>query len=546
MSQAPALPFPQARFARAKKARRAQKAEERPDAIVPARPERIPPALKLVLAGLAVVLFFFAQRLQAPQPWSYDEYYHLGLAREMQSHLRIESFRWTPFSITYDHFADGSPLYHLLLLPLARLPLETAGLLGVLLGQIFLVGAFAWALWSLRVPRPWWFVLALAGLGTLFAKRLEMLRPQVLLIGFSVLVLALLLERRWKALFVVCALFGLAHTGGWIAIPMAVLWSLSGLAVRGEGPDGRRAPWQPVAAAAAGWLLGQLVHPEVPENFRQLVLSNLVIPFQATAAGDAALRSQLGTELAPPDFPVLLEQWPALLAAALVAAALLFQPRLRSRATLTAGLAALAFVLAGSLVAFRFLELGAPLALLALALVFREAGFREASRERREKGLPPLLPLLPPWGLGVALAAVVAGGLWTFAALRSYGFGHDPGPRGMAVWLGGHGAAGERVFTAQWADSAPLFYFAPRLQSLVALDPTAFYVKDPRLFAAYVNVVSGQDPDPARTIRERFGARWVTIPPALFPRLLSRIAHSPGAQALYGDENYLVVDLGKR
>jgi hypothetical protein len=116
----------------------------------------------------------------------------------------------------------------------------------------------------------------------------------------------------------------------------------------------------------------------------------------------------------------------------------------------------------------------------------------------------------------------------------------------MAAWLGEHGTKGERVFTAQWGDSAPLFYFAPQLQSLVALDPTAFYLKDPRLFDTYVNVVSGQDPDPARTIRERFGARWVTIPPALYPRLLARISHSPGAQALYADANYLVVDLGKR
>jgi hypothetical protein len=540
MSQAPALPFPQALFARAKKARRAQKAEERPDAIVPAGPERIPPALKLVLAGLAVVLFFFAQRLQAPQPWSYDEYYHLGLAREMRSHLRIESFRWTPFSIMYDHFADGEPLFHLLLLPVADLPLQTAGVLGALLGQVFLVGSFAWALWSLRVPRPWWFVLALPALGTLFAQRLEMCRPHVWLIGFTVLAAALLVKRRWKALFVVCALFGLAHTAGWIAIPLAILWSLCGLLIPAgaEEPGERRVPWQPIAAAAGGWLLGQLGHPEVPENFRLIAISNFVIPFQATAAGNPALHSQLGTELSSPGLDILLEQWPAFIAPVLVALSLLMDRRLRSRATLTVGITSLAFLIAGSLAIRRFFELGAPLAVLALALVFREA-----SREQREKGLP--LPL-PPWGRWIAAAGIALGALWTVAALRGYGFGQDSPPLAMSRWLGEHGAAGERVFTAQWADSSPLFYSAPQLQSLVALDPTAFYIKDPRLFAAYVNVVSGQDPEPARTIRERFGARWVTIPPALFPQLLNRIAHSPGAQALYGDENYLVIDLGKR
>ena len=102
--------LPQIRFARAKKARRAQKAEEPPAAATVETPGRISPGLRLVLASLAVVLLFFGQRLQNPQPWSYDEYYHLGLARVMlSSGLRMESFRWTPFSITHDHFADASP-----------------------------------------------------------------------------------------------------------------------------------------------------------------------------------------------------------------------------------------------------------------------------------------------------------------------------------------------------------------------------------------------------------------------------------------------------
>ena len=328
---------PSAPFARAKKARRAQKAEEPPAAATIETPGRISPGLRLVLASLAVVLLFFGQRLQNPQPWSYDEYYHLGLAREMlSSGLRMETFRWTPFSITHDHFADGEPLFHVLLLPFARLPLRTAGMLGVLLGQIFLVGSFAAALWIVRAPRPWWFVLALGGLGTLFAQRMEMCRPHVWLIGFTVLVAALLVERRWKALFAVCALFALTHAAAWIAIPLAILWAVCGLIVRGEDGE-RRFPGSRSPPRRAAGSLGQLIHPDVPENFRLFVITNFVIPFQAATASNAALHSQLGTELSPPGLDLLLEQWPAFIPPVLVAIALLSRPQLRTRATLTVG-----------------------------------------------------------------------------------------------------------------------------------------------------------------------------------------------------------------
>jgi hypothetical protein len=518
-------------FARAKKERRSQKAAEPPAAAVAVRPERIPPLAKLILASLAVVGVFFALRALAPRPWSYDEYYHLGLAREMRSGLRITSFRWAPFSILFDQFVDSTPLFHLLLMPIATLPLETAGMIGALFGQIFLVVSFAWTLRTQRVPRPWWFVLALPTLGTLFVQRLEMVRPQAWLIGFTVLVVALLAERRWKALAVVCALFGLTHTGGWIAVPLAILWSLSGLAVR-RGPESRQVPWPPMAAAAGGWLLGQLVHPEVPANFRLFFISNFVVPFQSTAAGDAALRSQIGVEMSRPEASLLSEQWPVFLIAAIVVFALVIEPRLRSRATLTAGLAGLAFLAVGSLAARRFIELGAPLSLLALALLIRE---------RREQGLPPWLPR---WGRLTAAALMLVAGVWTLASLLTYGYGLYSPPLEMARWLGEHGKPGERVFTVQWADSSPLLYSAPQLQSLVALDPTAFYLKDPKLFQTYVDITAGRNPDPVRAIRQQFGARWLTVPYEYYPQLTAQLDRSPGVQRVYSDRDYAVMDLG--
>jgi hypothetical protein len=493
----------------------------------------LPPLLQIALAALAVLLFYGALRVTAPQPWSYDEYYHLGLAREMRSDFRIESFRWTPFSIFHDHFADKEPLFHVLLMPFAGLSLERAGLIGVLIGQVFLLSAFAWVLWRLRVPGAFWLVLGLAALGPMFAFRADMCRPHIWLIGFSLLVLGLLAAQvSWKVLVPVCALFGLAHTGGWIAIAYAALFGIAGFLSKYQRE--RRLEWRPAAAAAGGWLLGQLVHPNVPENFRLFWIQNFVVPYQSTAGGNEALRSQLGNELTPPELPILLDQWPAFIAPALVIAFLLFQPRLRTRATLTASLVALAFLFVGSFYLRRFFELGAPLSLLALGLVLAE---------RREEGMPRLLPRAAPL---LAALAILAGSWHTGSTVREQGFGTVSPPREMARWFGENGRPGDRVFTAQWADSAPLFYSAPQLQSLVVLDPTFFYADDPHLFELYAQIVQGLHPDPARVIRESFGARWVTLwKQPVYYRFAEQLARTPGVLTAYDDPHYLVVDLGE-
>ncbi|MES1210802.1 MAG: hypothetical protein ABUL63_00580, partial [Acidobacteriota bacterium] len=248
--------------------------------------------------------------------------------------------------------------------------------------------------------------------------------------------------------------------------------------------------------------------------------------------GSAALRSQIGTELTPPEGVVLMEQLPAFVAPLLVVVFLLFVQRLRTRATLTAAVFALAFLVVGSFFLRRFFELGAPLSLLALALIFRE---RQADgRVRRRSKAWPV----------VAAIAILCGATWTWLLTSAYGFGAASPPRAMAAWLAERGQPGERVFTAQWADSAPLFYSAPQLQSLVVLDPTFFLAKDPQLFEIYVRIVQGRHPDPVRAIRERFGARWVTIwkQPA-YQTFATQVGRTPGVIAAFNTDDYLVFDL---
>jgi hypothetical protein len=488
-------------------------------------------AIALVAAALVVLGLWAGMRLSAPQPWSYDEYYHLAVARELRAEPLLRSFPWTPHSVLSASWADKEPLFHFAIAPFARLPLERAGFLAALLGQALLVAAFAYALWRLRVPRGWLWLLALAGLGTMTTLRAEMARPHLWVITACFVGAALVLGRaRPWVLGIAAALAGLAHAGGWLVPALALLWALLDR-VR-PGPGGPIAgAWRAPAAAGAGWLAGQLVHPGMPANFRLLWLQNVVIPLQS-AGGDELLRSQLGTELAPAPAAVLVEQWPAYLAAVVLVALLLGGRRVATRDVLTVAVPALGFLVVGTFLMQRFFELGAPLTLLALGLVARE---RTGAREPRKA----------PALVAVAVLVIVVAIGWTCLRTLQLGFGLHSPPRAMAEWLGRNGNPGEKVFTAQWADSAPLLWSAPQLLSLVALDPTFFWAHDPQLFAAYVNIASGRHAEPAGAIRERFGSRWVAVWKPGYPQLTRRLLSSPGVRVGFEDADYAVFDLGR-
>jgi hypothetical protein len=527
----------------------------------------------LAVAGLAVAFFYLSARLVAQAPWSYDEYFHLGMARELWRHFPLRSFPWTPFSEMSARFADAVPLFHLALMPFSGLSIERAALAGVALCQVFVLTSLGVVLWRLRVERAWAYMLGMATLGSLFAMRFDMCRPHLLLIGFSVLFVGLLVTgaRPW-VLALVAGLFGLAHAGGWIAIFYAAVWGVAGFlvpaasslagtararrAVANPPPNsaaaaappgtpaaneaaasrraaGRRVLWQPAVWAAAGWIVGQLIHPNVPVNLHLLVLVNLVVPFQASPAGNAALQSQIGEELTRLSPGILAEQWPLFLSALVVAVSLLRDRRLRSRATLATALISVSFLVVGAALLQRFLELGAPLALVSLAVL---------AAERRRLGLGGLAG---GWTAWIAAGAILAGSLWTATTVRYYGFGNVSAPQEMARWMAEHGQAGERVFTAQWADSAPLFYYAPQVQSLVALDPTMFWVKDPHLFQEYVDIVQGKRPDAAALVRHHFGARWVTLwQVPVYERFAEYLVATPGVRLVYKDAHYVIADLG--
>lgn len=505
---------------------RGKRPEARPAAETPAPDAALWP---LLLAGALVLAFYGALRIGVELPWGYDDYYHLGVARELGRDFPLRAFPWTPFSVLAERYADKEFLFHILLIPLAGLPAVTAAWIGAMLGQAFLIGSTAWFLRSQRVPGAAALLLGLAGLGPFFALRIEQLRPHVWMLGFCALVLGLLFRnaRPW-VLAMVCAIFGLTHTAGWVAIPFAVIWSLaSRFAPASASASDRRLRFAPVLAAAGGWLLGQLVHPNLPHNFWLFWTQNVVVPLASVGAETRSLREAVGIELQAPGLTFLLEQWPVFIASVFALVQLVRRPAARTPSALTLVALSVAFLLVGSLSLRRMLEVGAVLGILALASVVTDSRYGRA-----------------------AAALALLGAAWTVWQVRDFGRGDlrplgNGQPLAMARFLGENGRPGDLVFTAQWADSAPLFYAAPRLKSLVALDPTFFYAKDPQLFDRYWAIAHGRSGDPVGEIQRRFRARYVTIWKApAFRQLAMQLRRDPDrAWLLYQDRAYEVWEL---
>jgi hypothetical protein len=81
---------------------------------------------------------------------------------------------------------------------------------------------------------------------------------------------------------------------------------------------------------------------------------------------------------------------------------------------------------------------------------------------------------------------------------------------------------------------------------MVLLDPTLFWLADPELFELYVQTIGGRVSEPAAVIRERFGARYVTLwKVPSYHVFANRLAQSGQAAVVYADPYYLVFDLGE-
>lgn len=457
-----------------------------------------------------------------------DGYFHARFAALMPLRGLSRAFPWTQLSTWREQFCDKEFLYHLGMLPFARLgsdPILGARIFGVLL-SVAVLAVFYGVLRAQRVRYPAFFAALPMAAGGLFIARLGMIRSHVLSMLLLSLGLHFLLQRRWRALLLLGFIYAWCYTVPFVLVLTALPFA-AGLWLGGGRLD-LRLP----LAAGGGAVLGLAIHPYTPLTLETLL--TYVQVFRLGLQGAATSGFELGNELYPYTWPVFWDLYPLLLllVAALPLIWLYGRKRLEPGTT---GMCLAALFWFGMTVASpRFAEYSVLLVVAAWALVLRD--------------LWPQVEAAEPWrrtwvqgtATGLALTALVGFHARSLDFYRIYQTDFAP-PRsftGACAWMDQHLAPGETVVNLFWDDFPELFYDGTRQTFLWGLDPTYSLRADGDRARLLEAMRSGRSPLDAALLKARFRATHLVLRTgrvARFPDL-----GRPPFRAVYRDATAVV------
>jgi hypothetical protein len=393
-----------------------------------------------------------------------DGYYHARLAWMMPERGLSRNFPWTQISTWKDRYCDKEFLYHVAMMPFTRIgnePILGARIFSTILSGSVIITLF-FILRAHRVRWPLFFTALPLAMGGLFIARLGMIRSHVLSMLLVLLGIHFLLQRRWKAVFVLGFVYAWSYTVPFVllmtAVPTAVgrwLWR--------DGLD-----WRSVAAAGLGSMLGLAVHPYSPITLETFLTYIQIFRMGLEGVGRSGF--ELGNEIYPYALPVFFDIYPLILI--LVPVLILLVVVLRKKlvpATMGIVFSAL-FWFGMTMESARFVEYSVLLLTIALAFVVRDSvgasdWFRKGLfRDRRARFAAAL----------VMIGILIAFHVYSMKFYIYYQTKASP-PRffdGASAWMSRNLAPGETVINLFWDDFPDLFYAAPRQRYLWGLDPT--------------------------------------------------------------------------
>jgi len=456
------------------------------------------------LAVLLVTAWLGWVQLSFGGLYDLDSYFHVRAAERLAHEGVVRRFPQATQSTWVDAYSDKDFLFHALLIPfVAGGQLVAGGKWAVILLELLVFAAFAFALrsFALRFGALW--VLLLAATSPYYVTRLASVRPHILGLAFVTLEIVLLFRGSWKTLLLVAALHAWAHSS-FLLLPALLVARVATSVLRREP-----FPRAVTLAVLGGLAFGLVVHPYFPNNLT-LVDQILDIVRSVAANRSEIPREAFGSELGPLTWPAFLAQFPSWTpaVAGLVLVLLTFGLRGWSAAETYLGLVSAGTLFVASR-SRRFIDVFVVAALLLAAALW--------TRLARGRPLGALLRARP------LIAAPCIGGLLLlagYAAVRTSAVRDGFRRQTMgdvfapAVAALDHVAARDDVvYHNSWMDFAVLYGFRPDGRYISGLDPIFLYQHDPALFAKNLEIARGLGTGDAavRVIADEFHGRWIFV-----------------------------------
>ena len=441
-----------------------------------------------------------------------DALYHYQVASLMRERLSWVDISWLPFTVLGEHGPDHHFLFHVLVAPItvaghdqAALNVACAVIAAALPAAIFPF------LRRAGVPVAGLFALLTMFCSAALPFRFIGLRAQVLAVFFMVATLFVMSSRRHAWLFIVAFLFTESYHGAvilalFLGATLAVQWLYE-----------RRIDFRLVTATAGGVFAGLLLSPWFPRNVSYLVFHTVF----KTGSADPFL---IGLEWLRPDAMFLMRE--ALVAHVAFASGIIALivarepgrfPRV-AQETLVACIVTAVF-LAMTAFAWRFVEYYGPFAIIACALLWRDAARAMPGRHWTARGPIVLAVALLAWGIPKGLQTVrgAQGERFdAFADFMRYVDANDPKPM---------------VFNTFWSDFQHMVYWSRSARYAAGLDGNYLRFGDPARFRLWYDFSAGHRldrHDNAREIARVFGARWIVVSEKQ-PVLADNLAQDPDA-----------------
>ena len=215
---------------------------------------------------IALIMHWLQFSTRAVCCGDFDGYYHIRWSQMLWENISqgkwLPTFTWLPLTVLGpDSYADHHFLFHLLQIPFLWFfaPVTAAKVSAFVYSTLAIFSCY-WLVLRYKIDYPLVWLLGLMTCANPFFYRMNMAKAPPISIIFTILGIWLLFERRYQWLFPLTFAFVWAYSLYPMLIVAAFIWALIIFW------NDSKIEWQPVAYAAGGAVLGNIINPYFPHN----------------------------------------------------------------------------------------------------------------------------------------------------------------------------------------------------------------------------------------------------------------------------------------